>query len=203
MIYEFYREKYRKLSDNLTKEVMKVITPSLKAFKNLKQNLNFIENSGLNVNLAISKYSQTILGIFDSMNDFFSKCDYNDIVFVFLNCMSTSRNFPMKNYFTDFELRRLKIHANGMIQIKSEREQLLIVGGFVLVRILLVNIIFKLYKNEVREKDVAGARWADQEDLHTGLRDLPALHRGNQEAVLRGAQNALVISEAESAHRRR
>lgn len=138
---------------------MKVITPSLKHFKNLKQNLNFIENSGLNVNLAISKYSQTILNIFESMNDYFSKCNYNNIEFLFLNHMSTNGNFPMKGYFTDFELRRLKIKQNGMIQIKSERQQLLIIGGFVLIRILLVNIIFKVYKNEVRLKDVAGARY--------------------------------------------
>ena len=73
--------------------------------------------------------------------------------------MSTSGNFPMKNYFTDFELSRLSISQIGQIKIKSERQQRLIIGGFILIRILVMNIIFKFYENEIKIQGDAGARY--------------------------------------------
>jgi hypothetical protein len=159
IIYQYYKDEYVNIKNNITLDILKVITPHLKNFKNIKQNLNFIEVNGKNINLAISKYSQTILNIFDSMIDFFSKSNYNNTEFLFLNYMSTSGNYPMRNYFTDFELTRLTITQTGQIKIKSERQQRLIIGGFILIRVLVMNIIFKFYENEIKIQGDIGARY--------------------------------------------
>lgn len=159
-MFKFYEENYVRIEQNLTAEVLKSVTGHLKAFNSLKQNLNIVDNlNGKNINSAISKYTFTIRNIFESMIDYFDSRDFLNEEFLFLNYMCTSGNFPMLKYFTNFELARIKIVPSGMIEVKSVKEQMLIVGGFVIVRILLINIIFKFYKNELKQGKQSSAKY--------------------------------------------
>jgi hypothetical protein len=151
VIFKFYEENFVQIQEEMTVEISKVISNDLKTFNSLKQNLNIIDNSnGKNINSAIAKYTSTIRNIFEVMTDYFDSKNFLSKEFLFLNYMSTSGNFPMFKYFTNFELSRMKISPSGMIEVKSQKEQMLIIGGFVIIRILLINIIFEFYKNELK-----------------------------------------------------
>ena len=56
----------------------------------------------------------------------------------------------MKKYFSKFELNRIIIDTEGCYYKQKHHETLMIIGGFIIIRILLLNIIFKIdiHKND-------------------------------------------------------
>ena len=133
------------------KEVKEAISEDLEQFLMIRQNLNILKKQNehvSNLNNSINKYIITIKNIFESLTDFYRKKQSREDLFLFMMYMTQSGSFPKTNYFFDFELVRLNITPTGMIKIRSEREQYLIVGGFFIVRVLLRDIIFKHYSIE-------------------------------------------------------
>lgn len=152
-IFKFYTNFFEILSDNLAIEMFEKISPHLKSFQNIKQDLNILNNEDnrKNIGSTISKYNTTIKNIFESLTELFLKKKENSPEFMFLARMTSNGSFPMKKYFTDFELSRIEISYNGVLKIKSEKQQFMIIGGFIIVRILLIKIIFEIYLSEMRK----------------------------------------------------
>lgn len=149
--YNFYEKNYKSLLETTVKEVREAISEDMSKFLLIRQNLNILKKSSVhtnNLNHSIAKYITFIKNIFDSLIDYFQKKPKQDNLFLFMMYMTQSGSFPMPNYFFDFELIRLNITPSGMIKIRNEKERYLIVGGFFIVRVLLRDIIFKLYLEE-------------------------------------------------------
>ncbi len=50
----------------------------------------------------------------------------------------------MKKYFTEFEIRRMNIQRNDCVRNdKANKTVKMIIGGFIIVRILIMEIIYK------------------------------------------------------------
>jgi hypothetical protein len=150
-VYKFYDNFYQTITDNLAIEMFETISPDLKSFQNIKQDLNILnqDENRKNIGTAIAKYNQTIRNIFESLTDLFSKKKFNSPEFMLLSRLSTNCSYPKKKYFTDFELSRIDISCSGMLKLKSERQQLMIFGGYLIIRILLMRIIFEIYSSEM------------------------------------------------------
>jgi hypothetical protein len=167
VLFKFYEDNYTAINNELTQEILKTIQPHLKSFNSLKQNLNIVDNTTeKNINSAISKYTYTIRAIFESMTDFFQSKNFLSKEFVFLSYMGTSNSFPMFKYFSNFELSRIKIKPSGMIEIKNFKEQMIIIGGFIIIRILLLNIIFEFYRNENNLNKPTSAKYFTLPSIH-------------------------------------
>ena len=131
-----------------------IIGLHLKNFNLLKQDLNIFDSTtnGNNISNAINKYTHTIRLIFDSLIEYFTKRNFKNQEFLFLMYMCIPGSFPMKGYFTDFELSRIFISQMGKLSISNVKQQLLIIGGFFIVRLLLIRIIFAYYRNQIKQR---------------------------------------------------
>lgn len=58
--------------------------------------------------------------------------------------MSENGYYPLKNYFSLFELTRMHINSEGCYYKQKQFETFMIIGGFFIVRTLLLKIIFKI-----------------------------------------------------------
>lgn len=158
--YDFYSQSYKSIESDFLNEINQNIEIHLKKLTSMNLKLDFVNNTdSLSIIAIISKYLGIIRDIFDSMTDHFKSIPFMNPLFLFFFYMSTSGHFPKKKYFTDFELIRVSITSCGMLVNCSYRQKILIIGGFVIVRILLLKLIFVGSKYEKTRSEYIKSRY--------------------------------------------
>ena len=145
----FYNESYSKIVSSIIEDIKPLIDVEINELLKNRQNMSIIRGYSEhipNLSIAIKIFINSIDRIFEILFDFYNKMNYQDNIFLFLVYMSRSSNFPMEDYFSDFELSRLTISSSGLLKIRKSNEEFMIIGGFIIVRILLHKIIFENYK---------------------------------------------------------
>ena len=145
----FYNKSYLKIVSSTLKDLKPLIDVEINDLLKKRQNLSIIRGHSehiKNLSVAIKIYINSIDRIFEILFDFYNKVNYQDNIFLLLVYMSKSSYFPMEDYFSDFELSRLTISSSGLLKIRHSNEEFMIIGGFIIVRMLLHKIIFENYK---------------------------------------------------------
>lgn len=115
--------------------------------------------SNVNVNSIISKYVLVIRELLSLMLDYFASMDFLHPVYLLLHYMFSEEGSAMRGYFSQFELARVRLTESGSLELEKTEQQILLIGGLVLVRVVLLEVVFKFYKQQSAQGNSAPAKW--------------------------------------------